>query len=61
MHVYICVCVFVYIYMYVFKCVNVCVLDGKYSKSAKAGESKAMYTTMLAIRSGIVAGAGTLF
>lgn len=42
--------------------VRICVrlLDGKYSKSAKAGESKAMYATMLAIRSGIVAGAGTL-
>jgi hypothetical protein len=33
--------------------------DGKYVKNAKAGESKTMYSTMLAIRAGLVGGAGT--
>jgi hypothetical protein len=34
--------------------------DGKYVKNVKAGESKTMYSTMLAIRAGLVGGAGSV-
>lgn len=34
------------------------IADGRYIRKAKAMESKAMYSTMLAIRAGLVAGAG---